>query len=90
MTKTDHKFSTRSTAVDKLLLGGLPRGHILEISGPPGTPKEVVATNVVTSFVEAGEEVLFIGKCSLTISEMIFCLMFLLRLSEHDRPNVFK
>lgn len=48
-------------AIDELLSGGLSRGQILEISGPPGTPKEVVAANIVTSFVEAGEEVLFIG-----------------------------
>jgi RAD51-like protein 2 len=65
MVKSTQKFSTRSTAIDKLLSGGLSRGHILEISGPPGTSKEVVAANVVTSFVEAGEEVLFIGKWSL-------------------------
>jgi len=62
MVHNAQKFSTRSTAIDELLSGGLPRGHILEISGPPGTPKEVIATNLVTSFVEAGEEVLFIGS----------------------------
>jgi RAD51-like protein 2 len=62
MVKNAQKFSTKSAVIDELLLGGLPRGHVLEISGPPGTPKEVIATNVVTSFVEAGEEVLFIGS----------------------------
>lgn len=34
----------------------------MEISGPPGTPKETVATNIVTSFVEAGEGVIFVGE----------------------------
>jgi RAD51-like protein 2 len=62
MVKNAQKYSTRSIAIDKLLSGGLSRGHILEVSGPPGTPKEVIAMNVVTSFVEAGEEVLFIGN----------------------------
>ena len=68
--KDSQKFSTRSTAIDGLLTGGLLRGHILEISGPPGTPKEVVATNVATSFVEAGEEVLFIGKLMIKKPEL--------------------
>lgn len=66
MAKNAQGFSTKSTAIDKLLSGGLRRGHILEISGPPGTPKEVVATNLVTSFVEAGHEVLFIDCQNMT------------------------
>jgi RAD51-like protein 2 len=57
-------FSTLCPPVDKLLSGGLSRGHILEISGPPGTPKETLAVNIVKSFVEANEEVLFVGKRS--------------------------
>jgi RAD51-like protein 2 len=71
MVKNVQKFSTRSSAIDKLLSGGLSCGHILEISGPPGTPKEVVAANIVTSFVEADNEVLFIGHQFKRISETI-------------------
>lgn len=62
MAKTLEKFTTRSPSIDKLLSGGIQRGHILELSGPPGTPKEIVATNIVTSFVEAGEGVIFVGE----------------------------
>lgn len=62
MAKKTLRFSTSCSAVDKLLSGGLPRGHILEISGPPGTPKEAIAVNIVRAFVEAGEGVIFVGK----------------------------
>jgi RAD51-like protein 2 len=55
-------FSTKSPAIDSLLCGGLPRGDILEISGPPGTPKEMIAVNIAVSFLEAGHEVLFVGR----------------------------
>lgn len=55
------KFSTQCPPVDRLLSGGLPRGHLLEISGPPGTPKESITINLVKSFLEADEGVLFVG-----------------------------
>jgi RAD51-like protein 2 len=58
------KFSTCCPPVDKLLCGGLARGQILEISGPPGTQKEHLAVNIVKSFIEAGEEVVFVGVFS--------------------------
>ncbi|KAF9467890.1 hypothetical protein BDZ94DRAFT_1247996 [Collybia nuda] len=66
MAKIAEKFTTRSSTIDKLLSGGIQRGHILEISGPPGTPKEVVAANIVTSFVEAGEGVIFVDTQNMT------------------------
>ncbi|KAF7975370.1 hypothetical protein HWV62_9699 [Athelia sp. TMB] len=50
------RFSTRCKPVDDLLGGGLVRGQILEVSGPPGTMKESVAVGVVQSFVQQGEE----------------------------------
>ena len=59
---TSDKFSTGCSAIDKLLGGrGLPRGCILEVSGPPGCGKESVAVGVVRSFLERGEGVLFVG-----------------------------
>jgi RAD51-like protein 2 len=61
MAQNAEKFTTRSSAIDKLLSGGIQRGHVLEVSGPPGTPKELVATSIATSFVEAGEGVIFVG-----------------------------
>ncbi|KAH6917827.1 hypothetical protein BKA70DRAFT_2048 [Coprinopsis sp. MPI-PUGE-AT-0042] len=51
---------TRCAGLDKLLAGGLSRGHILEISGPPGSPKELVAQNIVIEFVENGGRVMII------------------------------
>lgn len=47
-----------------LLLGnnGLKRGCVLELSGPPGSPKEQAVINLVKSVLEADGEVLFVGK----------------------------
>jgi RAD51-like protein 2 len=61
MLTSTSKVATGCVPVDRLLNGGLSRGHILEISGPPGSAKEQLAINFVRSFVEAGEEVLFVG-----------------------------
>lgn len=61
MVKKLERFSTYCPPVDKLLSGGLMRGHVLEVSGPPGTPKELVAMNIARSFVENNEGVLFVG-----------------------------
>ncbi|KAG5727214.1 hypothetical protein E4T56_gene1410 [Termitomyces sp. T112] len=57
--KTSEKISTGSRSADELLSGGLSSGQIIEISGPPGTPKEALAISIVKSFVEACQEVLF-------------------------------
>jgi len=62
LTTTTHKFSTHCPPVDKLLKGGLTSGHILEVSGPPGTMKESIAVGVVRAFVERKEHVLFVGE----------------------------
>ncbi|TBU34287.1 P-loop containing nucleoside triphosphate hydrolase protein [Dichomitus squalens] len=53
-------YSTSCAPLDDLLDGGLKRGHILEISGPPGCGKEQIAAHAVKSFVEAHEHVLFV------------------------------
>lgn len=47
--------------LDNILDGGLRRGHILEISGPPGTAKETMIVEFVKNVVEKGDEVLFMG-----------------------------
>ena len=49
---TSEKISTLCSAVDTLLDGGLTRGSILEISGPPGSAKETLAVNVIKSFLK--------------------------------------
>ncbi|KXN80588.1 hypothetical protein AN958_10409 [Leucoagaricus sp. SymC.cos] len=55
------RISTRWAPLDKLLKGGLTRGHILEISGPPGCPKERISVDIVSSVLDAGEGVIFVG-----------------------------
>ena len=62
MVQQSQKILTKCVALDKILEGGLSRGQILEISGPPGSPKEKLALNIVASFAEYGEETLFVGE----------------------------
>jgi RAD51-like protein 2 len=68
MAQQTQKVPTGIAALDKILEGGVSRGHILEISGPPGSPKELVAMKIVSSFVNAREEVFFVGAWSLFLS----------------------
>lgn len=53
---------TKYAPLDNLLGGGVRRGHVLEISGPPGSPKEALLLKAVFAFVELGKEVVFLGK----------------------------
>ena len=50
-----------SSATDKLLDGGLKRGHVLELSGPPGSPKERLFLSAVISAIANGDHILFLG-----------------------------
>lgn len=59
-------FMCSYAAVNTALGGGLPRGHILEISGPPGSFKETLALDYARIFVEANEEVIFIDTQNMT------------------------
>ncbi|KAH7886993.1 hypothetical protein F5I97DRAFT_1807216 [Phlebopus sp. FC_14] len=61
--------------VNKVLGGGLPRGHILEISGPPGCFKETLACDFARTFVEVEEEVIFTDMQNMTSPEAI-CRIF--------------
>ncbi|KAJ7247927.1 hypothetical protein B0H12DRAFT_1235160 [Mycena haematopus] len=58
------RIVTNCSPIDKLLGGGLPRRHVLEISGPPGTPKAAIAVGIVKSFLKCSsdEEILFLGE----------------------------
>ncbi|KAI9569871.1 hypothetical protein HD554DRAFT_456746 [Boletus coccyginus] len=58
-------------AVNKILGGGLPRGHILEISGPPGSFKESLALDFVRTFVEADERIIFVDMQGMTSPQAI-------------------
>ena len=64
MVRHSHKISTKCGSLDKLLEGGISRGHVIEISGPPGCVKEQLLMNIVAAFVEVNEEVMFIGEYS--------------------------
>jgi len=64
MVRQSHRISTKCGALDKALEGGISRGHVVEISGPPGCAKEQLLMNIVAAFVEVNGEVIFIGKSS--------------------------
>jgi len=68
MVQQSQKILTKCVALDKILEGGLSRGQILEISGPPGSPKEKLALKIVAAFAEFGEETLFVGEDLMMIS----------------------
>jgi len=56
------KFLSSCAPLDKLLGGGLPAGHVLELSGPPGTAKQTLAINFASGAVSSNDQVLFVGK----------------------------
>ena len=58
---TSEKTPTSNKVVDTLLDGGLKRGSVLEISGPPGTEKETAAMNIAKNFLKNKRGVLFVG-----------------------------
>ncbi len=55
-------FSSSCEPLDRLLEDGLPSGHILELSGPPGTPKESLVVKFVSNAASSNDQVLFIGR----------------------------
>lgn len=100
MLSTTASISTGCPPLDKLLRasggggaggeGSLPRGHILEISGPPGSPKESIAVGIVVSFLKAQaigkgkgkgheEEVVFVGTSHFS------CIHFSSHAATHPR-----
>ncbi|KAF8812156.1 P-loop containing nucleoside triphosphate hydrolase protein [Phlegmacium glaucopus] len=66
MVRHSHKVSTKCSTLDKALEGGISRGHITEISGPPGCAKEQLLMNIVAAFLEVNEEVMFIDCQNMT------------------------
>ena len=52
-----------SPPINNLLGGGLRRGHVLELLGPPGTPKTTLILETIRDFIENREDVLIIGIC---------------------------
>lgn len=56
------RYSTGYAPVDTLLDGGVKRGSVLELSGPPGTSKESVALGMARAFLDDNKDVLFVGR----------------------------
>ncbi|EIN08571.1 hypothetical protein PUNSTDRAFT_144104, partial [Punctularia strigosozonata HHB-11173 SS5] len=59
-TQGDLKYSTGCPPVDRLLGGGLVRGGVVEVSGPPGSMKEHVSMGAMKGFVERGDGVIIV------------------------------
>lgn len=61
-------FATVKTGIegfDALLGGGIPKGSILLISGPPGAGKTVMALQYTFNQARKGERALFVSTCEL-------------------------
>jgi hypothetical protein len=63
---TPDRFPFSIPALDTLTGGGLPRGHILEISGAPNTPREIVGLEAARSALGFGEAVLWVDTQNMT------------------------
>lgn len=62
LVQASERVSTGCSGLDKLLKGGVQRGDIVELSGPPGSPKELVVMNVIERFVKFGDQVVVLGE----------------------------
>lgn len=51
----DRRCSTGVPALDRLLGGGLPRGHLCEIAGPPSSGRTSLALGLLAAATRAGE-----------------------------------
>ncbi|KAI0754365.1 P-loop containing nucleoside triphosphate hydrolase protein [Daedaleopsis nitida] len=60
MMGTTKRYSTVCPPLDRLLGGGLKRGSVLELNGPPGCGKEQIAARAVKAFVDEKLAVLFV------------------------------
>ena len=56
------KLSTRCEPLDQILEGGLSHGQVIDISGPPGSPRERIVKGIVSSYAEDGQEIIFLGE----------------------------
>jgi hypothetical protein len=60
--KSQKRFTFSVEPLDKLINGGLPSGQLLELSGPPGSPREYLIISLICEATKSGEAVLYIGK----------------------------
>jgi RAD51-like protein 2 len=77
--------------IDSLLDGGLRRGHVLELLGPPGTPKGVLVLEIIRDFIENREDVLIIGIQSwIPLFVSNWYLSARIRPPEYDPPGRYR
>jgi RAD51-like protein 2 len=71
------RFSSSCAPLDRLLGGGLPSGYVLELSGPPGTAKETLATKFASDAVSSNDQVLFVGKMATEWAPLLhpYCIL---------------
>ncbi|KAI0251077.1 P-loop containing nucleoside triphosphate hydrolase protein [Lactifluus subvellereus] len=62
----DKRFISSCIPLDMLLGQGLPSGHILELSGPPGTAKETLVSRFASNAVSSNDQVLFVDMQNMT------------------------
>ena len=72
MLEHSEQVNTQCAGLDTVLDGGLKRGRILEISGPPGSPKEKLLIEIACVFAKAEAGVLFVGNFSSTTAQGVF------------------
>lgn len=60
------RFLSSCEPLDRLLGDGLPSGHILELSGPPGTAKYSLVVKFVSNAVSSNDQVLFVDMQNMT------------------------
>ncbi|KAJ8101830.1 P-loop containing nucleoside triphosphate hydrolase protein [Lipomyces tetrasporus] len=60
----ESKFSTRLPSLDMIMRGGVTRGKVTELSGPPGSGKTSIALQVASSAIFSKAKVLWIDTAS--------------------------
>ncbi|EPQ52080.1 hypothetical protein GLOTRDRAFT_18820, partial [Gloeophyllum trabeum ATCC 11539] len=74
--------------VDEILGGGLRQGYIVELSGPPGSPKERLAIDITKTVVKDGGNVLF--PSLLVLNSLSFPFQSASDLSSSTRQHILE
>ncbi|KAJ3544748.1 hypothetical protein NM688_g5705 [Phlebia brevispora] len=73
--KASVKIPTLCPPLDSLLEGGLKRGSVLEISGPPGASKEALAVNLVKAILNRKQGTIFIDMQNMTTASQLLTVL---------------
>ncbi|CDO70979.1 hypothetical protein BN946_scf184830.g11 [Trametes cinnabarina] len=90
MSITVRQHSTACPPLDRLLGGGLKRGFVLEINGPPGSGKEQMAANAVRTFVDSGQQVLFVDMQNMVPPATIKRILISSPTADSDRMDLVR